>query len=109
MAILDNVRTMLGLSDTLQDDKLTIIISNTESRLLSLLPASETVVPERLHYIVEEVAIKRYNRIGAEGMTSESVEGRSNTFESNDFNEYLPVIARLYPTDEDSRGRVTFD
>ncbi|WP_420496940.1 phage head-tail connector protein [Staphylococcus aureus] len=32
---------------------------------------------------MKEVAVKRYNRIGAEGMTSEAVDGRSNAYELN--------------------------
>ena len=35
--------------------------------------------------MIKEVAVKRYNRIGAEGMTSEAVDGRSNAYELNDF------------------------
>ena len=53
--------------------------------MISLLPIGIEEVPDRLEYIVEEVAVKRFNRVGAEGMTQESVDGRSNTFQANDF------------------------
>ena len=60
--------------------------------MISLLPIGIEEVPDRLEYIVEEVAVKRFNRVGAEGMTQESVDGRSNTFQANDFDEYMDVI-----------------
>ena len=29
-------------------------------------------IPDRLEYIVEEVAVKRFNRVGAEGMSQKA-------------------------------------
>lgn len=97
MATLDNVKTILSITDDKQDKLLQVLIDNTEKRLLSLLPATETVVPSGLSFIVDEVTVKRYNRIGAEGMQSESVEGRSSTYRDDDFSEYLSTIERYYP------------
>ncbi|HHW9295326.1 TPA: phage head-tail connector protein, partial [Staphylococcus aureus] len=75
MATKENIKVLLGLKDSKQDGLLDIIIKNTESRLLSKLPFNISEVPDNLSFIVEEVAVKRYNRIGSEGMTTESVEG----------------------------------
>ncbi|MEX5849427.1 phage head-tail connector protein [Staphylococcus saprophyticus] len=106
---LENVKESLSIQDTKQDKVLSRIIERTKDRLTVLLPSSVDEVPNKLNYIVEEVSIKRYNRIGAEGMTSESVDGRSNTFQANDFDEYLDDIERFYPTDSKNRkGRGVF-
>lgn len=43
--------------------------------MISLLPSDMETIPDRLEYIVEEVAVKRFNRVGAEGMSQESVDG----------------------------------
>ena len=96
MATLENVKMLLS------------IINNTEKRLISLLPLETEEIPERLEYIVEEVSVKRFNRVGAEGMTQESVDGRSNTFQSNDFDEYMDVIDALFPKETSKRGRGVF-
>lgn len=104
MAVLENVKKLLSINDDKQDELLKIIISNTEKRLISLLPVDIEQVPDRLEYIVEEVAVKRFNRVGAEGMTQESVDGRSNTFQTNDFDEYLDVINALFPKNTSKRG-----
>lgn len=108
MAALENVKMLLSIDDDKQDKLLNIIIANTEKRLISLLPLETEEIPERLEYIVEEVSVKRFNRVGAEGMTQESVDGRSNTFQSNDFDEYMDVIDALYPKESSKRGRGVF-
>lgn len=58
------------------------IYNNIAERLLHRLETTE--VPIELEYIVDEATIRRFNRIGSEGMKSESVEGHSVTFDDND-------------------------
>ncbi|ASN67645.1 putative DNA packaging protein [uncultured Caudovirales phage] len=108
MATLDNVKLLLSINDNVQDELLKRIIDNTEKRLISLLPVDIEEVPDRLEYIVEEVAVKRFNRVGAEGMTTESVDGRSNTFQANDFDEYMDVIDQYTPRTTGKRGAGIF-
>lgn len=108
MATLDNVKLLLSINDNVQDELLKRIIDNTEKRLISLLPIGIDGVPDRLKYIVEEVAVKRFNRVGAEGMTTESVDGRSNTFQANDFDEYMDVIDQYTPRTTGKRGAGIF-
>ena len=108
MATLENVKLLLSIKDDLQDKLLMRIIDNTEKRLISLLPIGIEEVPDRLEYIVEEVAVKRFNRVGAEGMTQESVDGRSNTFQANDFDEYMDVIDQYAPRTTGKRGTGVF-
>ncbi|MDM8147334.1 phage head-tail connector protein, partial [Priestia megaterium] len=38
MAVLENVKKLLSINDDKQDELLEIIISNTEKRLISLIP-----------------------------------------------------------------------
>ncbi|MCI2885883.1 phage head-tail connector protein [Staphylococcus hominis] len=108
MATLDNVKLLLSINDNVQDELLKRIIDNTEKRLISLLPIGIEEVPDRLEYIVEEVAVKRFNRVGAEGMMQESVDGRSNTFQANDFDEYMDVIDQYTPRTTGKRGTGIF-
>lgn len=108
MATLENVKLLLSINDNVQDELLKRIIDNTEKRLISLLPVDIEEVPDRLEYIVEEVAVKRFNRVGAEGMTTESVDGRSNTFQANDFDEYMDVIDQYTPRTTGKRGAGIF-
>ena len=58
------------------------IYSKIAERLLHRINATE--IPLELEYIVEEATIRRFNRIGSEGMKSESVEGHSVTYIDGD-------------------------
>src|SRR5699024_10798453 len=93
---LQDVKTLLCIHDNSRDDLLTLIITNAEKQLLSRLVVNDEpllVVPPELDYIVTELAVMRYNRIGAEGAKSESVEGKSVTYNDNDFLPFESTIA----------------
>lgn len=87
MSIADDVKTLLSGS---LDDKLKVIQERTEKRLQSKLGTNE--VPSELDYIVYEVSLKRFNRIGQEGMQSYSQEGEAITFPDSDFAEFEDEI-----------------
>lgn len=75
--MLDSLKALLGLSeeDISQDKKLQLILNAAKSRLKLLLGGIEP--PEELNYIILDVAIIRFNRIGSEGLSSHTVEGES--------------------------------
>ena len=88
---LSDLKIMLGLSDENKesDSLLQLIIKNTELSLrfkLDLKPGEG--IPSELSYIPLEVAIRRFNRVKNEGMTSYSQEGESITFSNNDFEAF---------------------
>lgn len=91
--MLDDLKRMLGLAsreDGELDRKLEWILDTTRARLKVLLGGIE---PENdLDYIIMEVAIVRYNRIGSEGFQSHTVEGESVGFLSSDFDAYMDDI-----------------
>ena len=80
MNFLKTLKTRIGIDDEQQDEQLKVIISNVEKELLAMLPTIEDTIPEEIEFIVVEVSTKRYNRIGAEGMTSETQDGRSSSY-----------------------------
>ena len=107
--MLDDLKIMLGLSvsDNDMDDKLNIILENTKARLKLLLGGIE--VPESLNHIVMEVSIIRFNRIGSEGLSTNSVEGESLGFNEDDFAQYQNEIdAYLESLENSKRGRLRF-
>ena len=70
MSIIDDVKKLLN--GTL-DEKLEIVERRTKERLSSLVKLDN--VPDQLDYISYEVTLKRFNRIGQEGMSSYTQEG----------------------------------
>lgn len=107
MAALDRVKTLLGFTDTQNDELLNQVISLTSDRLKVRLGADQ--VPDQLEYIVAEVAVARFNRIGSEGLSSHSVEGESMSWSDDDFAPYQDDIEAYNDSLETSvKGRVRF-
>lgn len=93
---LSDLKTMLQIKqdDNKRDDILNLIIKNTTSALsFKLGLKAGASIPDVLDYIALEVAVKRYNRLANEGMSSYSQEGQSITFSTNDFDEFANDIA----------------
>ena len=91
--MLEDLKRMLGLSgqkDEELEQKLEWILDATTSRLKVLLGGIDP--GNDLDYIVTEVSIIRYNRIGSEGFQSHTVEGESVGFLSSDFDAYMDDI-----------------
>ena len=105
--MLETLKLMLGIESTDKDNLLKQIISSATARLKVLLGGIEP--PESLDYILVDVAVRRFNRIGSEGMTSHTVEGESISFSDNDFTGFEDDIQAFLDTQKDSaRGRVKF-
>lgn len=92
------------------EEKLEVIERLTRLRLAAILGGIDPI-PEKLEYIVTDICIKRFNRIGNEGMSSYSQEGQSMTFPDSDFDEYQGEINAFLEeqakTDE-NYGKVRF-
>lgn len=91
--MLEDLKRMLGLSgrkDEELDQKLEWILTTTRARLKVLLGGIDP--EDDLNYIITEVSIVRYNRIGSEGFQSHTVEGESVGFLNSDFDAYMDDI-----------------
>lgn len=108
MLISDDIKKLL---DGSVDEKIEVIERRTIDRLKSLLKVS--LIPEEFEYISYEVTLKRFNRVGNEGMKSYSQEGLSMAFPDSDFEEYQAEIDEFKRRDEEDlykskRGRFKF-
>ena len=105
--MLEEIKIILGIADNALDSQLNVIISSTTARLKMLLGGID--VPESLNYVVTEVSVKRFNRIGSEGITSHTVEGESMSFTDDDFAEFAGDIqAYLDSVAAAKKGKVRF-
>lgn len=109
--MLQKIKTLLGISDALQDTVINQIVEDVTSHL-SILLGKE--VPLELEFIIREISIRRFQRLGSEGMKSELVEGHRVDFYDLDkeFDPYMTVIENYkkpdLPPEEPKRGRVMF-
>lgn len=112
--IKEKVKVLLNIQDSIQDRVLDILIENISSylfRLLKRVNPEITEIPEELSFIIMEIVIIRFNRIGSEGMQSEAVEGHSITFNNlgDEFIPYMDIIDDYKKDDDvDGRGKVIF-
>ena len=90
--MLDRIKTRLSIdkSDTLQDDLIKDLILTTTDQLKAKIKSD--TVPESLNFIIVEVAIKKYNKIGSEGYKSDSVDVISASYEDDMFLEFKDII-----------------
>lgn len=110
--MLEQVLTLLGISDPTEEvtSLLETIIGMTSKRLQLRLGAD--AVPADLEYIVVEVSVVRFNRIGSERLSSHNVEGESMSWtEEDDFKPYMAEINGWLSQQEDPTkyvGRLKF-
>lgn len=113
--MLDRIKIMLGLQDALQDELLNVLITNVTRHLEGMLKRVNpelAAVPEEIEYIIEEIVVRRFNRLGSEGMKSDSAEGHTVTFYDlkDEFVPYQYIVDGYKPAEatEAKRGRVMF-
>lgn len=96
MALLDSVKLRIGIEDTKQDDLITDIISDVQARVLAYINQDGLVqseLPSGLDFVIKDVTIRIYNKIGDEGKESSSEGNVSNTWETPaDLSEYSDVL-----------------
>ena len=107
--MLNDLKIMLGIeeSDTEAEKQLNIIIKNTRQQLKAKLGGIDA--PKSLEYIILEVSIKRFNRIGSEGLASHTVEGETLSFVEDDFNSFSEDIQNFINSQKElTTGKVRF-
>lgn len=104
--LLQEVKELLNLTgDDSKDTTLKVIINNVYSRLI--LMTGYTEIPDPLLFIVTEVSITRYNKLGSEGIHTELNEGIQFIYERDIFSEYTDLIEK-YIADHPPEGRKRF-
>ena len=105
--MLGKIKLLLGITDNDLDTKLTLIVDSVTARLKLLLGGLNP--PSELEHIIVEVAIIRFNRIGSEGMSAQSVEGESNTYQDNDFSGFTDEIEAFKASQNNTKlGAIRF-
>lgn len=109
--MLEKLKMLLGFNpeeaDAELDEKLNWILSSTQKRLKLLLGGIEP--PKEMDYIVIDVSIIRFNRIGSEGMKSQGVEGENISFSDDDFSRFREEIQAFLDSQKyATKGRLRF-
>ena len=85
--LVNRIKVLLGVTEN--DELINEIIELTKDKILNYI--NETELPNELEFVLVELAIQRYNRIGSEGIASESVDGKSVSYD-DDFEAHKPHL-----------------
>lgn len=80
-------------------------------RLFALMEKPPDSVPGELEHVAVELIVRRFNRIGSEGLQSESISGHQATYLTGDMDGYDDDIrewARANDEESGKRGKVRF-
>ena len=96
MALLDSIKLRIGIEDTKQDDLITDIIADVQARVLAYINQDgliQSELPSGLDFLIKDITIRIYNKIGDEGKESSSEGNVSNTWDTPaDLSEYSDVL-----------------
>ena len=57
------------------------IVEITKSKILNYI--NQTKIPKELEFVLVELSIQRFNRIGSEGIASESIDGKNVSYDED--------------------------
>lgn len=88
---LDNVKIVLEIEDDSKDELLITLLTNAANYIKLAIDSDK--VPEELFFIAEEVCVKRYRKLGGEGISTEKVDCLSTTYVQDDFQQYKKLLS----------------
>ena len=109
-AQLAKIKRRLGIDpdDTKENDLIADLVDDAESYFKGL--TGEATIDAKYHFMIENVVYKLYGRKGSEGVTSETVDGYSVTYQEWDnlFKPYMAILNKDFGLDGSlrERGRV---
>ncbi len=96
MSLLDSIKLRIGIEDTKQDDLIADIITDVQARVLAYINQDgliQSELPSGLDFVIKDITIRIYNKIGDEGKESSSEGNVSNTWDTPaDLSEYSDVL-----------------
>ena len=97
-------------NDTKENDLLQDLVEDAESYFKGLTGITE--IESKYNFMIENVVYKLYGRKGSEGVTSETVDGYSVTYQDWDnlFKPYMAILNKDFGLDGSQRqkGKVMF-
>lgn len=83
---IDEIKILLRITTTDEDEMLNLLLDNAIASVL--LYIGESTVAQEIEYIINELVIIRYNKLGAEGINAENLQGNNYTFGLDDLKHY---------------------
>ena len=100
--VLANVKLKLSITSDEENDLLETLCNDAYQYMYIFFECDSKhsdrdrrTVPVQLQFVLENVVVKRYRRLGAEGISIEKIDVLSTTYEGgDDFAEYFDIMQR---------------
>lgn len=107
--MINNIKTLLEIpeDDTSRDSILNLLYSYASSTIALYVGADE--LPNQLTWVAEQLTVRKYNKLGEEGVVSSNYEGIQLQYEESDLDAFLTILDRyvdLHPLDTKKKGRI---
>ena len=100
--LLNRVKTLLDLGyDNDNDGLIYEIVEITKAKILNYI--NEKELPKELEFILIELAVERFNKIGSEGIASESIDGKNVSYDDS-FENYKVYLDDYIFRNNKNRG-----
>ena len=86
--MLERIKLLLNVTD--QDVLLNELITLSNEKIAAYI--GQDTCPVELDWVVVELVIQRFNRIGSEGLSSESVDGGANTYIDDELSPFYKFL-----------------
>lgn len=91
MLSLDNLKAKLNIQNNDDDLVLGLFLDDAVNLIMLYLETED--FPDELGFIAEDIAVKKYRRMGNEGVQSEKIDVLTTTFSSSKYlEEYIPYL-----------------
>ena len=90
--MLENIKLLLGISSTEKDNLLTLLIQQAEDEAKDFTHREDVC---ELQSTIEKMVVYNYNRLGTEGLNSESYSGTSYNY-TTDYPEQILKMLKRY-------------
>lgn len=93
MAMLDDVKLLLGRTDTAKDSLITLLINQVNDEVKAYCNITE--IPDGLNNTITQIVVTRYNRLGTEGLASQNFNGASESY-TDSYSPSILSVLRQY-------------
>ena len=106
----EDIKTKLGalISPSKDEQSVDVMIDLVTTKVFNKLKAKKQSVeeyPKELDYLIVDLVVARYNRVGAEGMTAEAMGNKSNSYVENFENKEIESAIDDYINSLDDKIR----
>ncbi|MBN7275098.1 DNA packaging protein [Ligilactobacillus pobuzihii] len=93
--LLGSIKILVGITDDKQDELINELISNAQEQILAYVNQDNNKpvgMPDDIDFIIKDVVVQMYNRLGDEGKASSSEGSVSSTWSDIDLAKYASFL-----------------